>query len=835
MEKSRNKHNMNNNVLEYIQINHKNKIVELSSEMHIFEASSFLNTLTPIEENLGGEINNFFLSVLPENKEGDILKVLIAIANKTKIEKTILHKYLTDILNRPEEEKITLNMDLCEVLSTVLREIFKKIKKKSKIKNFEDIKKVTQIYIDNLTKEDILKKFKVIKPSKSLNIENNNDENIYEYKEIKLPKTIQLPLEMIILLRKFNMTKTIRLTINNDYYSINDDFSKSNEYNNNNKKNELENIILILLNLEWLFPSLVDLELDFFNINIMESQINLYKYSLEEFTKLTNKEIKITAYQASNHNKRNNESLYKSIFPQFSFIDDNELLSDKTSTSNTSSQQIYSKQDSEYDDVVFSDEKYKKEFKKFIKKYMNLMEIMIIYSYFIGKMENIINAKFIMPINIGDETFGFLKNKNIFINDFHFLSFISKQNLISFKIEFNSLDGQTFEKLLNFLQQNPNLCKCNISFFPEEEFFKTELLFKLLQSSDDNFKLKKHKNKNNKLCFNPHVLFNTREIEELDSFILRKLSEYFEKNIQNFFYLLTMKTNLLELSLILDIPTLLIKNGYYNNILMKFFLNLFILLDSSFNNNLKKLLLIAENFIFDSRKSPILNDFCDKLNLYTKKNHKIQSLTFHAKIYKMPNIYRFIPYNLKYLSIGSLDYETFDGLVDYLTSSDFGIRTKLRQLKISLNNSLIDFNQNKLYDILIRLFIDFPKEIKEICLYTFLIVSYDQLYNLLIKTNYNTLPNIFLQFSSKSIINDSKLKKKLEYDLNNVTKNNNFIIDNFLELKTIKRNIEQTNKIINLMMNLERINKNILNYGLFCNIEKFLCPNERKKIIIQFR
>ena len=121
--------------------------------------------------------------------------------------------------------------------------------------------------------------------------------------------------------------------------------------------------------------------------------------------------------------------------------------------------------------------------------------------------------------------------------------------------------------------------------------------------------------------------------------------------------------------------------------------------------------------------------------LFTKKNHRMQSLTFHAKIYKMPSIYRFIPYNLTYLSIGSLDYETFGGLVDYLTSSDFGVRTKLRQLKISLNNSLIDINQKNLYDILIRLFIDYPKEIKEISLYTFLIISYEQLYNLLIKNN----------------------------------------------------------------------------------------------------
>ena len=146
--------------------------------------------------------------------------------------------------------------------------------------------------MDNLHKEDILSYFRVENSSKTLgsgfnlfeNV-NNNDENIkrlndeiYEYKEIKLPKDIQLPLEMLILIRKFNLTKTLRLTINSDYYSISDNFSKSYEYSNDRKKNDLENIILILFNLDWLFPSLVGLELDFSNSDLLESQINLYKY-----------------------------------------------------------------------------------------------------------------------------------------------------------------------------------------------------------------------------------------------------------------------------------------------------------------------------------------------------------------------------------------------------------------------------------------------------------------------------------------------------------------------------------------------------------------------------
>ena len=844
---------LNQNALEFIQINHKNKIVELPDHMHIMQASSFLIGLTQFEGNLGGEINNFFLSVLPENKEGEIFKVITKVANKAKIEKNTLHKYLTKILNMQVNDRVTLNRDVCEEISVVLREIFKKIKKKGKIKNYEDIKKFTQEYLDNFQKEDILKKFKVSNSSssKALGLGNRyfeininsfkymnknlqiNEEDQYEYKEIKLQKNYILPIEMLILLRKFNLVKNLRLSINNDYFSNNDELSRSNEYLNKPKKNELENIILILLNLDWLFPSLVGVELDLSNINIIESQIDLYKYTLNEFSKLINKEIKITSYQISNNNKRSTDS-YRSTFSQFNSTDELEFVSDRNSTSNTSSNQIIFKQEDDYNDAVFSDEKYSKIFKQFISKYKNLLEIMIIYSYFVGKMKSIINAKFIMPINLGDEIFQFLKSRNIFINDFHLLSYILKKNLINFSIEFNSLDNQTFEKVLNFLYQNKELYIYNISFFPEEQFFNTELLFKLLQSNDDNFKIKKCKENDDKLGFNPKIVYDTKDNEGLEEFILRKLSYFFEKNIQNFFYLLTLKTNIMELCLIFDIPTILIKNGLYNNILIKFFLDVFILFDSPLNRNLKKLSLIAENFVFDSRKYPALNEFCDKLNFYKNKNHRLNSLIFHVKIYRIPHIYRFIPYNLTYLSIGSLDYETFYGLTDYLTSSDFGIRTKLRQLKISLNNSLVNLNQQNLNETIIRLFTDYPKELREISLYTYIIVSYEQLYNILIKTNYNTLPNIFFQFSVKSIMYDDKLRIKLESDLSNAT--NEFLkIDNFMELYNIKRDEKQTNKIINILMNLGRKNKDILQYDIFCRVEKFLCKKDRKKLLIQFQ
>lgn len=835
MDKSRNKTPgvAEEQALEYIQINHKNKIEELSSESHIAESMNLLNSLSFLEENIGGEINKFFLNVLPENKEGEVLKVLTAIANKSKPEKKKLEDSLTYIMNRPETDNVMLTRELSEHLAIILKEIFRKIKKKSKIKTFSELKSKAQNYLTNLNQEDILKKFRNMgdgnstpKPNES-NIENENKIN-YKYKEYKEDKNSVLPIEMLILMRKFNIVKTLKLTINNDYNpnDISDTIFDENDLHNN---------ILFLLNLEWLFQSLVDLEVDLSNDNLIESEINLFSYKLVGFSKLIHKEIKVTTYQLSNPlNHTNFFQPQKSVFSQIynNNLEDDDHSSDIYSSSiiSTNNQSLKSSfllnsiNEVEPEENQFS-------FGQFNKKYNILLKMIIIYGYFIRNMPTIIRTKFIIPLNLGEEIFEMLRRQKIFINDFHFLSFLTNKDILHTSIEFNSLDSQTFEKLLNFLNQNHNITQCNLSFFPSEEYFKTELLYKILQNCDENFKMKK--NKKNKLSFNPNLILDLKGNEDIDNYILRKLSEYFEKNLKKFFYFLSLKTIINELSLNFDFPTILTKNGYYNNVLIKFFLDLFILIDNPLSN-IKILTLNSRNFVFDSRKYPILNDFCDKLHFYLKKEHKLTNLTFLVRFYRISKIYRFIPYNLTQLSIGPLDYETFNCLVDYLTSADFSIRTKLSKLTIYLNNTLVYINKDKIYEIIIRLLTEYPKGLTEISLYTFFIISYLQLNNLLLKTNYSTLPNIFMQFSSKSILKDKLLEEKLECDLSNSDKKICIKTDNFIDLYTVKRNKKKTNDIINLMTYLSEKNKEIMQYNIYTNIEKFLCEKEKKKIILQF-
>ena len=852
-------------VLEYIQINHKNKIEELSGESHIKESMNLVNSLTLAEENIGAEINKFFQNILPENKEGETLKVLTTIAYKSKCDKVKLEMCLNDIMNRPETNTVTLTKELSEQLSIILKEIFKKIKK-SKIKTFEELKQKTQNYLPNFNQDDILKKYKCItstntllesigdkkqiknmlssniylspsptlelKPQHSADVRN---ETIYKFRAFKEDKNSILPVEMLILMRKFSMVKKLKLTINKDF-NIYEDLNDNNLLGETIiDQNDLQNNILILLNLEWLFQSLVDLEVDLSNDNLIESEINLYRFSLECFAKLIHKDIKITTYQNNNTNKKNYEMAQKSIFSQaYYYIDeDDDPLFDRSIMNNTTlNYSIYSTNtinNKKENNITDDKTQIHNDLKEFINKYLYLLEMVIIYGYFIRNMSTIIRTKFIMPLNLGDEIYQMLKRQKIIINDFHFLSFLTNTNIIYITVQFNALDNQSFEKLLNYLNQNQNISVCNLSLFPSEEYFKTELLYKILQNCDENFKLKK--TKKNKLTFNPNIKRDLKGNEDLDTFFLRKLSDYFEKNLKKLFYFLTFKTCITELSLIFDIPTILNKSGYYTNVLMKFFLDLFIFIDCSINN-IKTLSLTSENFVFDGRKYPMLNEFCDKLYFYLKKDHKLTSLTFQVKFYNIRKIYRFLPYNLTFLSIGSFDYETFNCLVDYLTSSEYSLRAKLIRLKISLNNSVIDINKNKINDTIMRLFMEYPKGLTEISLYTFLIISYKQLYNLLIKTNYNTLPNIFLQFSEKSLVKDKEIENTFE---NNLDKNMCIKGDNYFNLYAIQRDRNITSNLINLMMHLGEKNKDFMQYNIYTNIEKFLCKKEKKKIIIQFK
>ena len=896
-------------LLDYIKINQKNVIEELTSKDYITVTSNLLKSFSIIEDHIGSEINSFFNIILPESKENDPLKMNTLIASKSKVDNSFLENCLTDILNRPELNYVILTKELSEQLSTIIKEIYRKIKKKY-IKNFEQLIEESKKFWENNGCNDILKKYRndkiksiktinenetmifnnnnmikkfqlnneqnikdnktskllnknIIINIKNKNYEQNENELFYKFKKLKDDNSYNLPVEMLILIRKFSFVKRLKLVLNNEIISddnenifrLHTNTTSNTTYNNSIisndgilEKSDIQNSILVFLNLEWLFPNVVEIDVDLTCEGMSEYLMNnVYLFDLKIFSEIFKRESKLTILPINSYNKRNYDQIPSSLFsivnthPSFEEYSSDKFSSSMTSNNvnninysvNLSQININNQLNPNYNTNFQSQEgKIQKNFDNFLKKYNSFLEMIVIYGYFIQKkMPNIIKANFTIPINLSYEISKLLKKQNVIIENFHFFSFINNQNIKHTTIDFNSLDNQTFEKVLNFLNKNQQMNNCNISFFPPEEYFKSEILLKTLQICDEKYKI--HKNRFGIYSFDENLLIDIYPSEDIDNYILRKLSKFFEKNLSDFFHLITIKTSISDLALFFDIPNILIQNGIYNNILLKFFINIFIFINNTLNN-IRTLSIIAENFIFDKRKHQILYDFLESLKFNDiNQEFKLLNLTFQVRMFHINNIYRLLSFNLTYLSIGSLDYITFNSFVNYFSSENFREKSKLVKLKITLNNTVYDIKN--VYNDMIKLFNKFPKKMDEISFYSSLSVSYKQLKYLLMMTNYNQLLNIFMLFNIKSINGDKKLEELLENDLFNFESGNCITMENMIDLYRVKRNKIITNKIINLLVNLKKKNSRIMDYKMYSNIERFLCINEKKNVIIQFK
>ena len=898
--------------LDYIKINQNNIIEELTQDDYILITSNLLKTFSIIEDNIGSDINKFFNILLPESKETDQLKLNLAISSKSKVEYSIIENYLSEIMNRPELNYVVLNKELNEQISTILKEAYKKLKSK-KIKVYEQIAEEGKKFIDKNSYKDILKKYrkerkkglktlgetdvilynntlnkhqsnlnlKESKSSKMLiklknqsfkgkipSIEKNESLNFYEFKKSSDDNNHNLPVEMLILIRKFNFVKKLKLVLKteNTYSDETDNNSSINIFNilsnnliNNSEysndslldKSDVQNTIFVFLNLEWLFPNVVEIDVDLTCPELTDFLVNnIYSTYLKVFSKIFKKDIKLNILPNNSKNtSRNYDPLQKFLYSGVSsHIYDEEHSSDKFSTSmlsnnlnfSTSLGQINGNNNTIINQSMTNintsfqslETLNQKKLDIFFKKFSSFLEMVIIYGYFIQKkLSKAIKSKFILPMNLCDEILKLLKRHNVIIENYHFFSFINNQNILHTTIEFNSLDNHTFEKVLNFLNKNQLINNMNISFFPPEECFKSELLLKTLQNSDENFKIKI--NKYGIYDFNSNIIKDVYPSEDINTYILRKLSKYLEKNLTDFFNLLTIKTCITDLSLYFELPQILIKNGLYNNILIKFFINLFIFINNSLNN-IKTLLISADNFIIDGRQHPILDEFFEALDFNnTNKEFKLLNLCFNARMYYLKNVHRLLSIDLVYLSIGAFDYVSFNAFIGFFSLSKFRRKSNMINLKISLNNSATDINE--VYDNIIKLFTQFPDQMDEINLSSSLTISYQQIEKLISLINYNKLSKVLMVFNVRSISKDKKLEYLLDSDLINFDKDSCITLENFMDTRAIRKDKDITNKIINLMINLKKINPRILEYNIYSHIERFLCENNKKSVIIQFK
>ena len=120
----------------------------------------------------------------------------------------------------------------------------------------------------------------------------------------------------------YNMFSSNSYNSSADNNFMNNSSIDNNSYNPFNecilKKKDLENNIFILLNLNWIFPQLIEIEIDFSDENITKEQINLYKSKLKVLSKILKRSLKSTNYPTEIiKEKINFDPLRGSIFPNY--------------------------------------------------------------------------------------------------------------------------------------------------------------------------------------------------------------------------------------------------------------------------------------------------------------------------------------------------------------------------------------------------------------------------------------------------------------------------------------------------------------------------------------
>ena len=843
-----------NNTSHFLTIDSKNKLSEEDDDLLNQRITDLANST--IVENVGNEINKFFIKILPENKEADLLKfnyslsakIIKTIGNNNNLIKQRCGEYISYIITTKIEPNspLTLTSEINEKLAFILAVIYRTIKKEGKLLSIEDInnwvikesgdnrgildivQRATNndlnatysymcapnyMYGDDNDISDIGKTSVSPFMTNKINLESlrmtqvtqsRKTTTFLDLNENKRMNSIQnknvnkIPLELFILREKFENIKTVRLSLKKQ-----DIYEESVPMD----QNDIIHSIFVLSNLKLLFQNLIGIETDLSNEIILKDEIVDINNYYEQILKANKKNRKMTYYKSENKvriydvYKNKNKILYNQ---------NNKSAEEVESSDNFS---MFGIKDMSIDDTKTNE--------KFINKHLFSLHMIMIYWYFITKLSDLKSFNLTIPINYESKILLMLRESKIFLFDFNIFNNMSNK-LTEVTIDFNSLENKLFQQIVSFLLFNTQLTKCNLCLFPPEEYFEPRHLFNLLLTQSSKSKFYKSEIKPG---------------EEIDVFILRKLSDFFENNINKLFCYFYQMRKIQDISLIFDIPSIINKVSNYEMIILKFILNIFSLINSrpTFRN-----ITILSNLNFDNRKHPFLTEFLENIDLFNIEESQIKSLTLKFRIYEIHNLYRLIPYNVNHLSLGSFDLSSFKYFVEYITSSEFSVHSQIQYLQIALSNTIITLEE-ECYNALEKLLIYYPKNLEEICIKTSIFANKEQIENLIKNTNYNKIARISFFLNLNNNDDNNENNENNENKMFTTPKKNKSKEEKSkatgLKLYYIQKNEEYElfkNIILKMMYKVgKKYNKDFMDFNIFSQLEKFLCTKGKKKIIIK--
>lgn len=555
---------------------------------------------------------------------------------------------------------------------------------------------------------------------------------------------------------KLNLIHTkLQCRIYSNYY---DKYSKNlKKYNGSLKKRYLK--------LDYIYDNKWDFNTEF----LVEEHRKIYKNKMIEEKKKEIKKKNLDLCKTSLSNDEINESknLKK---PRFTFFFRSKVSEDqetrlttakiikKNSCENNEEELIKNIEEEELfnnnPDIIYKSIDINNEISIYLKSILLFVNSFKFFNN-ICKLELILNDSYSPEFYsfFGNEVFD-QENKSInlpLLKDFHLIDIITSRfiRLTNFNIEINSLDSLTFKKILEGIYNNSSLVSLYISFFSSDVTYLQQNIYRLFISnpSHDDI-LKKQK---------------WREDSELK--ILDKFLDDFCINLQILFDLIRMK-DFQILGFNFDIPDIIMTKQKYLFVIIKFILNVLLHVtkrDAIF----QKVTILAPKIKFDNEFYPFINKVLGNIN--PKINNKIiRELNFQLQLYKIINIKNIISESLVILNIGDCDFYTFEELIQNLSLYKFCINSSLSKLSISLIKSLYNLDI-EIYNLLYKLFNIKISQLKEVNLYTNLILKSEKFYKFILNIfcyNWISLCTLTFNQNSEKIILSQECeseRKKIKY------------------------------------------------------------------------
>ena len=471
--------------------------------------------------------------------------------------------------------------DICTLISLGFTKIFST--KKIKFKSYEELLKKLEEY--NTFFFDVVKIYKTYKFSVPPNAP-------------EIPKG-DVPNEILLLKYIFQGIKQLNLNLKNM------------------AKNNILPFLIIILNFDWLFPFVFDVDIDL-RYEQLQNDIDNYYFTKEKIfyaNYLKNKQTSddyLYDFDEDNEEKEMEKEIkFNGTEKEIQIID--LIKNDFNKVSNYTNEKKLLNNISEMNSNLNLENIIDGNYINLLIKNENVFDVILCFFYSIKKIKYLKSLNITMPNGFIKENIDLIKIRSIphnalvdisNINLFEYITPISSVN--SFSISFNFLEKKTFENVLFIIQNNSDLREIKLNFFDSYNLNSYNLM-KIYQecgvfTSNDIFR-------------NETKIIMNKRIEKI---IKQKLLQYLELNLEKLFLLIQTKKSLERLEIIIKLPSKLLESGNENDgyhiAIMKFIINLIILLNSE-KLYLKEFKLILPFFNFDNRAYPIIGEVFDKMNL----------------------------------------------------------------------------------------------------------------------------------------------------------------------------------------------------------------------------